>query len=66
MSRTKLREVCRKRGPNGTWVSGEAGRKLLYFASDIDLANPAVWKHQTPVARSFDVDQQERSWPYSP
>ena len=43
---------------NETWVFWEAGRKLLYFASDIDLANPAVWQHQTLVARIFDVDQQ--------
>jgi hypothetical protein len=43
---------------NETWVFWEAGRKLLYFTSDIDLANPAVWEHQTLVARIFDVDQQ--------
>jgi hypothetical protein len=43
---------------NETWVFWEAGRKLLYFASDIDLANPAVWQHQTLMARIFDVDQQ--------
>jgi hypothetical protein len=43
---------------NETWVFWEAGHKLLYFASDIDLANPAVWQHQTLVSRIFDVDQQ--------
>jgi hypothetical protein len=43
---------------NEAWVFWEAGRKLLYFASDIDLANPAVWQHQTLTARIFDVDQQ--------
>jgi len=31
---------------------------LLYFASDIDLSNPAVWQHETLLARLFDVDQQ--------
>ena len=36
----------------------EAGRKLLYFASDIDLANPDVWRHEALVARIFDLDQQ--------
>lgn len=43
---------------NETWVFWEAGRKLLYFASDIDLANPAVWQHQSLMVRIFDLDQQ--------
>jgi hypothetical protein len=43
---------------NEIWVYWEAGRKLLLFSSDIDLANPAVWEHETLVARMFDLDQQ--------
>ncbi len=43
---------------NETWVFWEAGRKLFYFASDIDLANPAVWEHETLTVRIFDVDEQ--------
>jgi hypothetical protein len=43
---------------NETWVFWEAGRKLFYFASDIDLANPAVWQHEAMMTRIFDVDQQ--------
>jgi hypothetical protein len=43
---------------NETWVFWETGRKLLYFASDIDLANPAVWKHETLMARIYDLDTQ--------
>lgn len=43
---------------NETWVFWENGRKLLHFASDIDLANPAVWQHQTLMVRIFDLDQQ--------
>lgn len=43
---------------NETWVFWEDGRKLLYFASDIDLANPAVWEQETLIARVFDLDQQ--------
>lgn len=43
---------------NDTWVFWEAGHKLLHFASDIDLANPAVWQHQTLLVRIFDLDQQ--------
>lgn len=43
---------------NEVWVFWEAGRKLLHFASDIDLSNPAVWQHQTLAARIFDLDQQ--------
>jgi hypothetical protein len=43
---------------NEIWVYWEAGRKLFLFASDIDLANPAVWEHETLLARLFDLDQQ--------
>ena len=43
---------------NEIWVFWEGGRKLLYFASDIDLANPDVWRHEALVARIFDLDQQ--------
>jgi predicted nuclease of predicted toxin-antitoxin system len=43
---------------NETWVFWEDGRKLFYFASDIDLANPAVWQHETLMSRIFDLDQQ--------
>ena len=43
---------------NEIWVFWEAGRKLFSFASDIDLANPAVWEHETLLARVYDLDQQ--------
>lgn len=43
---------------NETWVFWEDGRKLFFFASDIDLANPAVWEHETMMVRVFDLDQQ--------
>ena len=43
---------------NDTWVFWEGGRKLFYFASDIDLANPAVWEHQSLAVHIFDLDQQ--------
>ncbi len=43
---------------NEIWAFWEAGRKLFYFASDIDLANPSVWQHQSLVVRIFDLDQQ--------
>jgi len=43
---------------NETWVFWEAGRKLFYFASDIDLANPAVWEHPTLMVHVFDLDEQ--------
>lgn len=43
---------------NDTWVFWEAGHKLFHFASDIDLANPAVWEHQTLTVSIFDLDQQ--------
>jgi hypothetical protein len=43
---------------NETWVFWEAGRKLFYFASDIDLANPEVWRHEVLAAHIYDLDQQ--------
>jgi hypothetical protein len=43
---------------NETWVFWEDGRKLFFFASDIDLANPAVWEYETLMARVFDLDTQ--------
>jgi hypothetical protein len=43
---------------NEIWVFWETGRKLLHFASDIDLSNPAVWQHETMMVRVFDLDQQ--------
>lgn len=43
---------------NECWVFWEAGRKLFHYASDIDLANPMVWRHEALTARIFDLDQQ--------
>jgi hypothetical protein len=43
---------------NETWVLWEIRRKLFYISSDIDLADPAVWKYQTLNIRTFDLDQQ--------
>jgi hypothetical protein len=43
---------------NETWVFWEDGRKLFFFASDIDLANSAVWEHETMMVRVFDLDTQ--------
>lgn len=43
---------------NEVWVFWEGGRKLLLFASDIDLSNPAAWEHETLVSRIYDLDEQ--------
>ena len=43
---------------NETWVFWEIRRKLFYIASDIDLADPAVWKYQTLTTRTFDLEKQ--------
>jgi hypothetical protein len=43
---------------NEVWVFWEAGNRLLYVASDIDLDNPAVWKEQTLSVHIYDLDQQ--------
>jgi hypothetical protein len=43
---------------NEAWVFWEAGRKLIRFASDIDLSNPAVWQHEELAAKLYDIDEQ--------
>jgi hypothetical protein len=43
---------------NETWVFWEAGRKLLYVASDISLTNAAAWKDEALVLHIFDLDEQ--------
>jgi hypothetical protein len=43
---------------NEAWIFWETGHMLLHFASDIDLANPAVWQHESLMVRTFDLDQQ--------
>ena len=43
---------------NETWVLWEIRRKLFHISSDIDLADPAVWKYQTLKIRSFDLNEQ--------
>jgi hypothetical protein len=43
---------------NETWVFWEAGRKLFYFASDIDLSNPVVWQNEALMVHIYDLDQQ--------
>jgi hypothetical protein len=43
---------------NELWVYWENGRMLLRFASDIDLANPAVWDHESLMLRLYDIDRQ--------
>lgn len=43
---------------NEIWVYWGAESKLFYVASDIDLANPAVWKYQALSVRIFDLERQ--------
>jgi len=43
---------------NETWVLWEAGRKLFYVASDMDLANPAVWDHEALAVHVYDLEDQ--------
>jgi hypothetical protein len=43
---------------NECWVFWEAGHKLFYVSSDIDLANPTVWQHEKLMAQIFDVNDQ--------
>jgi hypothetical protein len=43
---------------NEAWVFWETGRKLIRFASDIDLSNPAVWEHEQLAVKLFDIDSK--------
>ncbi len=43
---------------NECWVFWETGRKLIRFASDIALENPAVWEHDSLATKIFDLDDQ--------
>jgi hypothetical protein len=43
---------------NEEWVYWEGGQRLLYFSSDIDLTNPAMWTHETLMVRVFDLRRQ--------
>lgn len=43
---------------NEVWVFWEEGRLLYRFHADIDLDDPAVWKHQDLTVELFDLDEQ--------
>ncbi len=43
---------------NEVWAFWETGRMLVRFASDIDLANPAVWDLDVINVRAYDLDEQ--------
>jgi hypothetical protein len=43
---------------NEVWAFWEDRRILFYFASDVDLTNPAVWDYESVMVRIFDIDQQ--------
>ena len=40
---------------NELWVFLESRKLLVRFASDVDLENPEMWKHQTLGVRTYDV-----------
>lgn len=42
---------------NEAWVFWETGRMLVRFASDIDLANPAVWAHEKLAVKTYHLDR---------
>ena len=43
---------------NEFWVFIEDRQMLVRFASDVDLANPAVWEHENLGVRVYDVYNQ--------
>jgi hypothetical protein len=43
---------------NEVWIYWENSRLLIRFASDIDLVDPAVWKHETLMVKTWDVLNQ--------
>ena len=42
---------------NETWVLWEIRRKLFHISSDLDLADPELWKYQTLKVRVIDLDK---------
>lgn len=42
---------------NEAWVFWETGRMLIRFASDIDLADPAMWEHEKLAVRVYQLDR---------
>lgn len=43
---------------NELWVFVEHEKALIRFASDIDLENPEMWKHQALGIRTYDILKQ--------
>lgn len=43
---------------NELWAYWENRHMLVWFGSDIDLANPEVWKHEELMARTWDIENQ--------
>ena len=43
---------------NEFWVFWETQSMLIRFASDIDLANPAVWDHESLAVKTYNVHDQ--------
>ena len=43
---------------NELWVFIESKKMLVRFASDIDLENPGMWKHQSLAVRTYDILNQ--------
>lgn len=41
---------------NETWLFWESGRCLIRVASDMDLSNPDLWKHEELVVRLYPID----------
>lgn len=43
---------------NELWIFWETGRRLILVASDIEIANPAMWRHEHLAIRIFNIDTQ--------
>jgi hypothetical protein len=43
---------------NETWLFWETGRMLIHYASDIDIADPAMWEHDKLAVKLYDIDEQ--------
>lgn len=43
---------------NELWIFWETGRKLIRVASDIEIINPAMWRHEHLAVRVFDIDSK--------
>ena len=43
---------------NELWIFWETGRRLIRVSSDLEIADPAMWRHEHLTVRLYDIDRQ--------